>query len=267
VAGGRAEGDQVSVEAVEALIRDLPGVLSARLVINEFGGVKEIHVLADTSRPAKAIVRDVESGLLARWGLDVDHKRISVAQLTSVPRRPKWVRLRVQRMTVASDPGRGETEVTVVLAPAQSRDIFGRPVFEPDLPAEEAWEGRAVGDGTGSGGLRLAVTATLQALNRALAAGHSFALDEVGRLALGLRDLVAVVVQYRAPRGFQQLLCGAALVRGDAVEAAVRAALAATNRTTAVALRRRGEDGLGAEPAPDPDEGEADDAAEPAGEA
>jgi hypothetical protein len=229
------------VDAVEGLIRGLPGVLGARLVINDWGGIREVHVLADSSRPAKSVVRDIESALMARWGLQVDHKRISVAQMVDAPRRPRWVRLRIQRLTVTTDSVRGETEVSVSLATGEPEDPLGRPAPE-DEAASEVWQGRAAGEATGGSPVRLTVAATLDALNRALLRGHSFTLVDVGQTTLGGRELVNALVRYRAPRGFSQLLAGAAIVRGGGLDAGVRAALQAVNRVAGLAMRRRGED-------------------------
>lgn len=238
--GSEAIGGEVSVEAVEGLIRELAGVLGVRLVINEYGGVREIHVLADTSRSAKSIVRDIESALMARWGIEIDHRRVSVAQLVDAPRRPRWVRLRVRRLAVTTDPQRGETEVAVRLAPTEPVDLLGRRVLDTES-SEESWEGRAAGQSGATATVRLAAAATLHALDRALLRGHGFALADVGRTTLGGHEVINVLVLYRAPRGFSQLLAGAAVIRGDVVDAGVRAALSATNRVAAVAMRRRGD--------------------------
>ena len=54
---------------------------SARIVTNDTGGILEIHVVADTARSAKMVARDVESILVAKIGLSIDHRKISVAQV------------------------------------------------------------------------------------------------------------------------------------------------------------------------------------------
>ncbi len=249
---------EVSVEAVESLIRDLPGVLGARLVINEWGGVREIHVLADASRPAKSVVRDVESALMARWHLQVDHRRISVAQVVDAPRRPRAVRLRVKSVTVVTDAVRGEIEVAVSLSPVESEEPFG-PFGRGERAAEtptEAWEGRARGEAGTGAPLRLTVAATVAALNQALLPGHSFTLVDAAPAAVGGHEVVNALIRYRGARGASQLLAGAALVRGGGLDAGVRAALQATNRVAGLAMRRRGEEAV-PEADDEPDEEEA----------
>ena len=236
--GGGTSRAKVSVGAVESLIQSLPGVEGARIVLDDWGGVREIHVLADSSRHPKSIVRDIESGLQARWGLAVDHRRISVAQLGETPRRPKWIRLRLQQLAVNTDPVRGRTEVAVSLAPETPKDLFGRPMFDPEIP-NAIWQGRASGASGGGLAIRLAAEATLQALNQSLIPQHSFNIGEMARIPLGDREVVVCLLYYHAPRGVAETLSGSAVVRGDALDASVRAVLNGTNRIYGLAMRRQ----------------------------
>ncbi len=242
MAEGEANGAEtrarVAVSAVEDLIQSLPGVEGARIVLEEGGGVREIHVLADASRPPKTIVRDIESALRARWGLVVDHRRVSIAQMGDVSRKPKWVRLRLQQLAVTTDPVRDRAEVGVSLVPEPPKDLFGRPVVDPEVP-EVVWQGRAAGPGGGVLGVRLAVEATLQALNQSLLPHHYFSVADVVRLQLGDREAVVCLLQYHAPRGAAHMMTGSALVRGETLEAAVRAVLNGTNRIYGLAMRRQ----------------------------
>ena len=231
---GRAK---VSVGAVEDLIRSFSGVESARIALDAQGSVREVHVLADSSRPPKAIVRDIESGLRARWGLVVDHRRISVAQMDDAPRRPKWTRLRLQQISVQTDPVRGRVEVAVSLAPEPPRDAFGRPVYDPEVP-NVIWQGRAAGASGGGLAIRLAAEATLQALNQSLLPQHTFSVVDLQRVPIAERDAILCLMQYQAPRGAAEMLTGSALVRSDPLEAAVRCVLNSTNRIYGVAMRR-----------------------------
>ncbi len=77
-------GERWSIEAAEALIGSLNGVLSTRIVARPGGEIDEIHVLTSEEVSPKQTVRNVESALLAHFELGVDHRKISVAQ-TSRP--------------------------------------------------------------------------------------------------------------------------------------------------------------------------------------
>ena len=81
---GRASGDPWGVRRAENLLTSLQGVLSARIVVSPMGEVEEVHILTQGGTPAKQVVRNVESALLAHLGLRVDHRKISVAQTAEV---------------------------------------------------------------------------------------------------------------------------------------------------------------------------------------
>jgi len=69
-----------TIQEAERLLLSLPGVVSARVVARPGGEVEEIHLLTTTEIKPKQTVRNVESALLARLDLHVDHRKISVAQ-------------------------------------------------------------------------------------------------------------------------------------------------------------------------------------------
>lgn len=236
-AGGPSKQTKVSVAEVEELIQGLPGVEGARIVLDDWGAVRELHVLADASRQSKAIVRDIESALRTRWGLVVDRRRISVAQVESWTAKPKWIRVSLRHFSVSSDPVQGRTEVAVSLAPEQPRDLFGRAQNDPEIP-NTVWQGCAAGAAGGALGIRLAAEAAVQALNQSLLPQHSFSVGEITRIPLGEREVVVCVLHYHAPRGMSEALSGSALVRGEPMEAAARAVLNGSNRIFGIALRR-----------------------------
>ncbi|MEQ1857412.1 MAG: hypothetical protein ABL963_13215, partial [Longimicrobiales bacterium] len=72
-----------TIQEAERLLLSLPGVVSARVVARPGGDVEEIHLLTTTDIKPKQTVRNVESALLARLDLSVDHRKISVAQTTT----------------------------------------------------------------------------------------------------------------------------------------------------------------------------------------
>ena len=69
-----------SIEGAEALLNSLRGVVSARVVARPGGVIEEIHLLTEGDVQAKQSVRNVESALLAHFGLKIDHRKVSVAQ-------------------------------------------------------------------------------------------------------------------------------------------------------------------------------------------
>ncbi len=77
-----------TIQRAEDLLNSLPGVLSVRVVARPGGEIEEIHLLTTTEVAAKQTVRNVESALKAKFHLEVDHRKISVAQ-TSDPPPPK----------------------------------------------------------------------------------------------------------------------------------------------------------------------------------
>ncbi len=66
----------------QTLISKLNDVYASHVVFSEANQPVEIHILASDKRSPKAIVRDVQSALSARYGVDVDYHIISVAQIS-----------------------------------------------------------------------------------------------------------------------------------------------------------------------------------------
>jgi len=216
---------RVTVDQVEALLGQLPGVLSSRIVVNDWGAIEEVHVLATTERSAKQLVRDVESSLAARWKMNIDHKKISVAQVTGMEPTLPPVRLLLSNVHSVVDTSRGLLEITVTLA----------------LPDDEVtFSGRASGPYSRHHSLRLAAQATVDALNQTIAARHIFSLEDVKLMVAAGHEVVVAVVALITPRGEEEVLVGASLMLYEPVEAAARATLQATNRRVGrLFLRRR----------------------------
>lgn len=67
----------------EALLASLAGVVSAHVVTEATGRIAEIHVLASAGLHPKQMVRNVESALSAGLGIAIDRRIVSVAQVRS----------------------------------------------------------------------------------------------------------------------------------------------------------------------------------------
>lgn len=195
---------------VEASLLSLPGVVGARLVPGYERAVDELHVLTTRDRAPKHTVRDVQSVLLARYGITSDHRVISVVALderdapTVAPGRVDLARLVVTR-------DRDDTDVEVHLA----------------TPAGEHRGSARTGGATGRH--RAVAAATVAALRSLPDAPERLELQGCDVVPLGGQRVALTLVS--GVRGGQPLLvCGSALVRDDDASAVARGVLDAVNR-------------------------------------
>ena len=187
------------IEEYQQLLNKIPGILSSRIVIDDNQNVTEVHILSNISRGPKQIVRDVQSALLAKFNLAIDHKIISVAQVED-----KGMSMRDIRLIIES--------INVVL----SKD-------------EQTFEGTASGGNSSQGRLRVVVYATLQAIHRFLSKDFVFILSDVVKINLADRQAIAVSLLHFADFG-EEYLSGSAIIKGNDDDAVVRATLDAVNR-------------------------------------
>ena len=66
---------------LEDALRHIQGVKAASVVTGPDAVPTEVHVLASPGKPAKQVVRDVQSLALARYDIDIDHRIVSVVQM------------------------------------------------------------------------------------------------------------------------------------------------------------------------------------------
>ena len=69
----------MDVVALQEKIGRIDGIEAARVVAVN-GNIDEVHVLARKTKPAKQLVRDVQSLSQALFGLDIDRRVVSVVE-------------------------------------------------------------------------------------------------------------------------------------------------------------------------------------------
>ena len=94
-----SQGRIEQAEIWKELLLKLPGIVSAEFVFGEEDSVRELHVLSTEKRTPKQIVRDIESAMMAKFGVQIDHRLISVAQISEDAVRD---RLPVEKRLVCS---------------------------------------------------------------------------------------------------------------------------------------------------------------------
>ncbi|MEW6080625.1 MAG: hypothetical protein AB1576_02315 [Bacillota bacterium] len=206
----------VTVDEIENLLVQLPGVISARIVVNDWGAVEEVHILASDARSPKQVVRDVESSMAAKWGLYVDHKKISVAQIAGTGGHLAPFRLKLINVEMSADTVSGRIKASVTLGRTDQEGVVCR--GECEGPCAKNFVHRVFGE------------ATIDALNRAVDPGNGITLESVEVLNTGSRHVALSVVVLVSQRGHEEVLVGAVPVRADASEAVVKSVLDAVNR-------------------------------------
>jgi hypothetical protein len=91
----------VKVEDIESALAEVGEIKAARVVASPEGVIQEIHVLALPTKQPKQLVRDIESTLMARFGIPIDHKKISIALLGRDSIKPEIAEGASERNTAA----------------------------------------------------------------------------------------------------------------------------------------------------------------------
>ncbi len=110
--------------------------------------------------------------------------------------------------------GSGETQASVTLS-----------------IGDQSFEGHSQGPAGQSHRPRLVALATLEAVSELL--GQPCEVESAAIVATGSREVALSVLTVMVPRTGEQVLTGAAVVRGDEADAVVRSVLAALNRQLA----------------------------------
>jgi hypothetical protein len=212
----------------EELLSSLPGVISVRILAADGGGVGDVHVLTASDVPAKQTVRNVESALLAQFGLRVDHRKISVATTSDANRARS---ARPTGPTLVAPPRAVESVRRVYFEDVEvrrsSRALWcrvmlrkGTEIVSAEAEAPPVERARVE---------ELAARAAVSALVRAEGETLDLALEGAEVVTAFGREFVFVGVAARQGRG-ATLLTGSCEVRDGVEAAAVLAVLDATNR-------------------------------------
>lgn len=219
---------------IERLLSSLAGITSASVVRSRDGRLVEIHVLATPELHPKQIVRNVESALRAGFGIEIDRRIVSVAQAPAQ-------QIEAVSSSVAATPPAEMHGADAPLRQARSARPY---IFTGCGVQSEAAQkticrvrlrqgnrelaGTGEGPDTPHGRAEAAARAALAALHEGGIA-RSVGFESAQLFCAAARRFVFVTA--RGLRDRQPvLLSGAAAVNRSVEEAAVLAALQATNR-------------------------------------
>jgi hypothetical protein len=207
-------------QAVEKELCRIPDVSAARIVADASGRPVEVHILASPAKHAKQVVRDIQSVAMATFGLELDHRIISVVQLdglpavhgeSSAPDEADVVRIVVGGVTAVRHANHCSAQVAL-------------------LRGDEQAVGVAEGLMVSGSELRLVASATLNALRQLEPAAVQADVETATLARLGDRMVAVASVVFLVPP-YEEVVAGSAIVRiAGEHDAMVRAVLDATNR-------------------------------------
>lgn len=231
--------DPWGLRKIERLLTELEGVGSLKIVPDGHGGIDEVHVLSASDLSPKQIVRNIESALLAEFGLQIDHRKISIAQ-TRAPEISHAQAIEAQRLldehqAVLEDALPATATITqpmrTILKDIHMERMAGREFScRVEITRDgETYVGEAEGPDFERSRMEVAATACLEALVQAAGPDIHLSLQGVSLMQSLGRNFVVIAVGAGIGRRAQSL-SGIATVNDSVEEAAVLAGLMATNR-------------------------------------
>ena len=186
--------------------------IDAARIVNQGERITEVHVIAAANKPAKQVVRDVQSLAMARFGLSIDRRIVSVVQIA--PQSLETASAARAALTrVSETPNGTRTMIEVTLR------------YEDD-----EYVGTSTGPAVASARLRLIGEATIDAVEKTFPTMPPIALDAITTTAVGSTKVVVGLVVSAGERGGEELNVGSAVVNSNTDDAAVKAVLNALNR-------------------------------------
>jgi len=208
------------IEKVEKSLKNLNDVLFVKMILSEQKEINEIHVITKDSSNPKKIIRDIESFLLAKYNIQVDYRKISIAQ--------------VKDEGIKEEQIKEESESSLRLIFSDIKVATTGNHFEVVVQLEsngKIYEGKVSGTNWDQNQEYLVAKATLEGISSYLESSIFFQIDEIKKIRLDSKDIVIVSINLiNSKRKERESLIGSAVIRDDFNKALVKAILKATNR-------------------------------------
>lgn len=195
-------------EEIKTLICKLPDINHCSVVCNQNNEVEEIHIIAGVNRNVKQLVRDIQSSINAKFGINIDYKVISIAQINE--NDFKETRLKLDGISVKNVENAIEAIVTL-------------------KNEDKLFEGKSRRVKSRNNKFKAIAEATILALEGFLDIGQAFYLEDIRVVSIASREVSTCVIGF-AFAGKEDLLSGCSIINADENESAVKAVLSAVNR-------------------------------------
>ena len=211
-----ASVDDTELADIEKELCRLPAVNAARVVTDDIGRPKELHILASNEKSPKQIARDVQSVAMATFGMEIDHRIISVVQLDQGHLEP-----------IVAPVGQARVSIGAISSEQRGMRNHARVTLRR---GDDESVGLAEGSIAESSRNRAVAQATLEALRKLVPAAESADVETASLVHLGSREVAVATLVFVVPP-HEEVVSGSAVVRGgNEPEALARAVLDATNR-------------------------------------
>lgn len=206
------------IEEIEKSLKNLDDILFVKMILSEEKDIKEIHVITRDSCNPKKIMRNIESFLLAKYNIQVDYRKISIA--------------RVKDEEIKEEQVKEESESSLRLKFSDIKVITTGNHFEVLVQLEsngKIYEGKVSGINWDQNQEYLVAEATLKGISSFLEGLIFFQIDEIKKIKLDSKDIVMVSINLINSKRKENLV-GSTVIKDDFNKAVVKAILKATNR-------------------------------------
>ena len=207
------------IEDIEKSLKDLSDILFAKIVLSEDEDIKEIHIITKNSSNPKKITRDIESFLLAKYNIQVDYRKISIAQVKD--KEIKDGQIKEEEL---------ESSLRLKFSDIKVGAIGNQ--FEVCVKLEsngKIYEGKVSGKNWDKNREYLVAKAALEGMSSYLEGSIFFQVDEIKKIELDSKEIVVVSINLIDSKGKENLV-GSTVIKDDFNKAIVKAILKATNR-------------------------------------
>jgi hypothetical protein len=207
------------VEDIEKSLKDLSDILFAKIVLSEDRNIKEIHIITKDSSNPKRITRDIESFLLAKYNIQVDYRKISIAQVKDKEIRDEQIK-----------EEESESSLRLKISDIKAGAIGNQ--FEVCVKLEsngKIYESKVSGKNWDENQEYLVAKAALEGISSYLEGSIIFQVDEIKKIELNSKEIIVVSLNLIDSKRKENLV-GSTAVKDDFNKAIVKAILKATNR-------------------------------------
>jgi len=206
------------VEDIEKSLKDLNDILFVKIVLSEDKEIKEVHIITKDSSNPKKIIRDIESFLLAKYNIQVDYRKISIAQ--------------VKDKEIKDEQKKEESESSLRLKFSDIKVGAIGSQFEVCVKLEnngKIYEGKVSGKNWDENREYLVAKAALEGISSYLEGSIFFQVDEIKKVKLDSKEIIVVSINLIDSKRKENLV-GSTVIRDEFNKAVVKAILKAINR-------------------------------------